>query len=267
MTFFRKIGLAAALLLLVRTNVQTHANAHELPSAHATETLVIVTNDYPPYAHADADGSFLPDLFDAIGHEMNVTFEFHFKPWKRGEQDVENLEAWGTLPYRRTEERARKFNFSDALYIEDSPFFAYNAKGRKPAIHYEELSDLKPYRLGGIQGYYYQPWFEEAGLSVEYALTEEQNFKMLHIGRIDLFSTARSVGWYTIRNLFPPKEVEKFYTIEKPLLEGSGLFLMTSKDYPNGDELLERFNTALATVKQNGTFESLMNRHELTVNY
>lgn len=121
MTFFAKSG-SQPPLLLVQTNVQTHANAHELPSAHATETLVIVTNDYPPYAHADADGSFLPDLFDAIGHEMNVTFEFHFKPWKRGEQDVENLEAWGTLPYRRTEERARKFNFSDALYIEDSRF-------------------------------------------------------------------------------------------------------------------------------------------------
>ncbi|SOB94987.1 substrate-binding periplasmic protein [Thalassospira xiamenensis] len=267
MTCFRKVWLAASFLLLVQIQTQTHAKAHELPQAGAHQTLVIVTNDYPPYIHAAARESFLPDLFRAIGQEMNVSFEFHFKPWKRGEQDVENLEAWGTLPYRRSEERERKFNFSDALYIEDSPFFAYNAQGRKPAIPYEELSDLKPYRLGGIQGYYYQPWFDDAGLNVEYALTEEQNFKMLHIGRIDLFSTARSVGWYVIRNLFPPEEAEKFYTIEKPLLPGSGLFLMTSKDYPNGDELLERFNTALAIVKQNGTFESLMNRHELSVNY
>ncbi|WP_404425747.1 substrate-binding periplasmic protein [Thalassospira australica] len=263
MTFFREIGLAAALLLFA----QTHANAHELPPVHAGETLVIVTNDYPPYARANAPQSFLPDLFDAIGREMNVHFEFDFKPWKRGEQDVENLEAWGTLPYRRTEERTRKFNFSDALYIEDSPFFAYNAQGAKPEIRYETLADLHSYRLGGIQGYYYQPWFDEAGLNVEYALSEEQNFRMLHMGRIDLFSTARSVGWHVIRRLFPPEEAEKFYTIEKPLLEGAGLYLMTSKDYPNGDELLEHFNAALAKVKQNGTFESLMNRHGLAVNY
>ncbi len=267
MTFFLKIGLAAAFLLLAQTNAQTHAKAHELSQADADQTLVIATNDYPPYIHATEDSSFLPDLFRAIGHEMNVTFEFLFEPWKRGEQDVENLDVWGTLPYRWSEERARKFNFSDALYIEDSPFFAYNAYGAKPAIHYDDLTDLMPYRLGGIQGYYYQPWFSDAGLNVEYALSEEQNFKMLQLGRIDLFSTARSVGWHMIRKLFPPEEVEKFYTIEKPLLPGSGLFLMTSKDYPNGDELLERFNAALAIVKQNGTFESLMNRHELSVNY
>lgn len=267
MTFFRKVWLTAVFVLLAQIQTQTHAKAHELPQAGAHQTLVIVTNDYPPYIHATARESFLPDLFKAIGDEMDVRFEFEFKPWKRGEQDVENLEAWGTLPYRRSEERERKFNFSDALYIEDSPFFAYNAQGARPAIHYDELTDLKPYRLGGIQGYYYQPWFNDAGLNVEYALSEEQNFRMLHMGRIDLFSTARSVGWHVIRNLFPPEEAEKFYTIEKPLLPGAGLFLMTSKDYPKGDELLERFNAALAIVKQNGTFESLMNRHGLTVNY
>ena len=155
MTFFRKIGLAAALLLLPQTQAQsqdqTQGESQGQTQAHTPETLVIVTNDYPPYTHAYAEESFLPDLFTAIGYEMNVSFEFHFKPWKRSEQDVENLEAWGTLPYRWSEERDRKFNFSDALYIEDSPFFAYNAQGAKPAIRYETLADLHSYRLGGIQ--------------------------------------------------------------------------------------------------------------------
>ena len=235
--------------------------------SQARQTLVIATNDYPPYITADKSSYFLGDLFAEIGARINIDFEFHFYPWKRGEQAVEDGNAWGTIPYRKTEAREKNYLFSDALYLADSHFFAYSADGSKPRIKFDDLTDLRPYRIGGIQGYYYEPWFEKAGLDVQYSHSEEQNFLLLQHGRIDLFSTATTMGWYVIESLFPPQEVAKFYTLEKPLVQGDGLFLMTSKDYPQTRILLEKFNQALREIKSDGTYARLVNKYGLIMTY
>lgn len=235
--------------------------------ARAQQTLVITTNHYPPYVTANDENSFLIDLFDEIGQQMDIRFEFRFYPWKRCEQEVSNTTAWGAIPYRKTPERQKAFLFSDALYLADSHFFAYRADGQKPDITFDSLADLRPYRIGGIQGYYYEPWFKDAGLDVEYAHSEEQNFRRLQLGRIDLFSTATTLGWYMIEKLFPPEEVAKFYTLKKPLVQGDGLFLMTSKDYPQTHILLEKFNKALATIKVDGTYARLVHKHGLVLTF
>tara|TARA_R110001583_G_scaffold194956_1_gene367913 strand:- start:73315 stop:74085 length:771 start_codon:yes stop_codon:yes gene_type:complete len=255
MKLLGKIQLFAVLLVL------------SMKPASAEPLLVIATNDYPPYVTLSSDRNFLVDLFAEIGKEMGVRFEFHYYPWKRGEQKVENAEVWGTIPYRKTESRKKTFLFSDPIYLADSHFFAYRADQTKPPVTYEKLSDLKPYKIGGIQGYYYEPWYEKAGLDVQYAHSEEQNFKRLKLGRIDLFSTATTVGWHIIKQLFPPEEVAKFYTLEKPLIAGDGLFLMTAKSYPNNDNLLRRFNAALAVIKTNGTYKSLVSEYNLVMTY
>lgn len=231
------------------------------------KTLIIVTNDYPPYAHAAETQSFLPELFAEIGNKMGVKFEVRYFPWKRCEQEVEELRAWGAIPYRKTEDRAKTFDFSDPIYVADSHFFAYRKDNVKREIQYDVLTDLRGYRIGGIQGYYYQPWYEAAGLDVDYALSEEQNFKRLQLGRIDLFSTATTVGWHIIKQLFPPEEVAKFYTLDTPLISGDGLFLMSSKQYPDGPNLLKRFNLALGTVKQDGTYGKLVDKYGLVLRY
>lgn len=258
---FVALLFATVLVLIGNTDVRAQNPAVNSP------TLTVVTNNYPPYVMENADNSFLPDLFDEIGAEMGVRFKFRYFPWQRGEQEVVNLDAWGTIPYRKTDEREKIYDFSDPIYLQDSHFFAYDPDGQKSEIFYDDLSDLGQYRIGGIQGYYYEPWFTAAGLNVDYAHSEEQNFKRLHLGRIDLFSTATTLGWYTIKQLFPPDEVAKFYTLEKPLIAGAGLYLMTSKDFPGNDALLTRFNTALATVKQNGTYARLVEKYGLILRY
>lgn len=235
--------------------------------ASAQQTLVIATNIYPPYVLENYKQSFLPALFDEIGKEMGVRFRFRIMPWQRCEQEVAELNAWGTIPYRKTEEREKNYAFSEALYLQDSHFFAYKAVPDKQTLHYSKLTDLRYLHIGGIQGYYYEPWFAEAGLNVDYAHSEEQNFKRLQLGRIDVFSTATTVGWHIIRSLFPTDEVAKFYTLEKPLVAGAGLHLMTSKEYPDNHALLQRFDTALRTVKENGTYSQLVEQFGLVMRY
>ena len=234
----------------------------------AKEVLVIATNDdYPPFILKDQKHSFLPDLFKQIGDQMGVTFEFRYLPWQRCAQAVQNHEAWGAIPYTRNEERDKIYDFSDPIYFSDAKFFAYDPKGEAPQISYQNLSDLDGWTIGGIQGYYYVPMFTEAGLDVDYAHSEEQNIKRLQLGRIDLTPLPSTIGWYLIKKLFPAKVAENFYTLKKPLISSAPLHVMTSKNYPDNENLMARFNAALAEIKNNGTFAELVNRHGLVLSF
>lgn len=237
----------------------------------AQQSLVIATNTYPPYVGKDIENSFLPALFAEIGREMGVTFELRIMPWKRCEQSVADLDAWGAIPYARNSTREKTFLFSDPLYVADSHFFAYHDPdtdiGQARPLSYEQLRDLRYWRIGGINGYYYQPLFEEAGLNVEYTHSEKQNFQRLKLGRIDLVAAATTVGWHMISELFPPEIAANFYTLPKPLVKDAPLYLMTSKNYPDNQSLLARFNLALNTVKTNGTLAYLVERHGLVLRY
>ncbi|MEQ8390748.1 MAG: transporter substrate-binding domain-containing protein [Thalassospira sp.] len=239
--------------------------------ASAQTSLVIVTNIYPPYVNEDVKNSFLPALFDEIGKEMGVRFDIRILPWKRCEQSVEDLDAWGAIPYTPTENRHKVFLFSEPIYVADSQFFAYRdpqtSPFSRPPLTYTDIGDLKRWRIGGIQGYYYEPIFAAAGINVDYALSERQNFERLKLGRIDLFPAATTVGWHLIKQLFPPEIVENFYTLEKPLIADATLHLMTAKDYPDNYALLERFNRALKDIQQNGTFAELVDQYGLVMRY
>ena len=230
----------------------------------AETTLVIATGEYPPYVSERPEESFLTDIFHEVAKEMGVTFEFKFMPWKRCEDAVEELKAWGAIPYTATPEREQKFYFSDPLYFVQSLFFAHSRDGRRPQIPYNELTDLKNYRIGGVLGYYYEKPFREAGLKVEYVPTGEQNFRKLRAGRIDLTPSVEGIGWYLIKKLFPPEEVGNFFTLPTPLNTG-GDFLITSKRYPDTQNLLARFNTALKKIKEDGVFQKVLDQHEIVL--
>lgn len=222
-------------------------------------TLVIVTGEIPPTISAQPDQSFLTAVFQAIEQEMGVKFVFQFRPWKRCERAVEELKAWGTIPYIRTSEREKKFDFSDRLYSNAVKFFGYSAGGTKKTMFYTELSDLKPYKVGGVRGYWYENVFREAGIDLELVSNEAQNVKKLKNGRIDLAPFDETPGWYMIKGLFP-EDWEKFFTLEKPLTVVD-CYLMTAKQSPETQHLLNQFNVALKTIKDNGTFQQLMKKY------
>lgn len=236
-----------------------------LPAA-AQATLVIVAGELPPYVSERREQSFLSDLFEEIGKQMGLRFEFRFMPWKRCEIAVEDLQAWGAVPYVQTPERERKHLFSEPLYAKRTMFFYYSPSGPRPEIGFALLSDLKPYRIGGVRGYYYEQMFAEAGLRVDFAVGEEQSFVKLRAGRVDLVPAVEAVGRDMIKTLFPPEEQAHFQMLERPLHLGFN-FLMSSRQYPGNagaTGLLARFNKALAELRRNGVYNAVAARHGLS---
>lgn len=227
--------------------------------------LVIVTNEIPPYVSQNEDDDFVREILDEIAREMGVRFRYEFLPWKRCEIAVDNHDAWAAVPYVPNSERKIKFFFSDKLYNKQSMFFSYRSSGSKRIPEYTRLSDLKLYRIGGVRGYYYEPSFAKAGILYEPVESEEMNFRKLKAGRIDLVPSDKLTGWFLIRRLYPD-DTDSFYTLSKPI-DVSGNFIMVSKTYPDAEKLLRRFNTALKTIKKNGIFGKILDKHHIVLSY
>lgn len=231
----------------------------------AETTLVIATGELPPYVSENKNESFLTEVLDEVAREMGVKFVFKFMPWKRCELALENQDAWGAVPYVQTPERGKKFYFSDKLFNRQAKFFSYSPDGKRKQIPYAGLSDLKGYVIGGVRGYYYEQPLLQAGLQVELVTTDEQNFRKLKAGKVDLIPSDEVVGFYIIKKRFP-LEAGNFSTLSTPL-DASGDYLMTLRKYPDTQGLLAKFNAALKKVKENGVYQRILDKHGIVLTY
>jgi len=225
------------------------------------ETITLVTGEFPPYtSEALEDRGFSTEIISAVFQEMGKEVEYTFYPWRRCEELVQKGKAWATFPYTHTEEREKVYLFSDNISDSITHFFYYK---ENKAYTYNTLEDLKDYKVGGLQGYFYEPWFEEAGLEVTYTYDHMSIIRQLINGRIELAPLNVVVGWHTIKTQFPD-EAQNFDYLEKPLLVGK-THVIASKQYPGSAELLEEFNAALQRIKENGTHAAILEKYGIKV--
>jgi polar amino acid transport system substrate-binding protein len=221
------------------------------------EELVAATGEWAPYVSQHLEnGGFITQILSDAFSAMGVEVRFVFYPWRRCYESVVSNRVWAAFPYSRTEERAEEVIFSDVVSYSVTKFFVHGP----PHIEaYAGPASLKPYRIGGVIGYFYEEEFRRHGLSVDYASREISAIEMLMKGRTDLLPLNELVGWRLIRNRFPD-HMDRFRVLEPPYSKDP-LHLIVSKTYPGGDELLERFNRALRTVKNNYIYDGILERY------
>lgn len=232
------IPLMAALLLAAAVS----------SAAFGGETLKLATGEWAPYSSEKmAEKGVVTEIISHVLKVMEVEPEYIFYPWERCYQAVRTGKVWGAFPYARTEERAGEVLFSDVIIPSTAKLFYFRGADDPPREPVDALSDLKALRLGGIRGYYYESVLTDAGLRVEYSSNPLSVLEKLRLGRIDLFVSNELVGWHLIQRHFPD-EIDRFGTLPTPL-DRHGLHLIVSTEYPGARKLLDRFNEALAEVK------------------
>jgi polar amino acid transport system substrate-binding protein len=223
------------------------------------QTVELATGDWAPYTSKSMDGlGAFTEIISAAFERMGDKPNYSFLPWKRAEDNLEKGEVFAIFPYFITDERKPKYNFSDRVMYSTGRFFYLNKKITQK-IEFENFSDLAKYKIGGTRGYWYESNFKEAGLSVDYATTDEQSIQKLQAGRVDLVPSGELVGWEIIKRLFP-NDAGSFSTVEKPTNQGD-LHLMVSKSYPNSDAILSKFNAALNEIREQGVIKSILEKH------
>jgi polar amino acid transport system substrate-binding protein len=224
--------------------------------------LVVASNEYPPYVSSDPKLSFIGELFEHIGKEIDVTFSFRYMPWKRCLAELDAQEVWGVVPFVATPERAERYLLSAKLYTRRAKFFYHDhGNGSWPA-GYKDLAELRRFRIGGVAGYWYESLFREAGITLDPAINDERNFSKLQAARFDLAIADENVGNYIIRTQFP-SQTRRFHSLDSPYFLSENV-LMTNRN-PGNAALLARFNQALETLRRNGVYDGIVSRRKLAL--
>ncbi len=226
--------------------------------------VVMTTGEWEPFTSDAMEGKgFFCELVTAAFNEAGYEAEYEFHAWERAELMAEDGDVFAAIPYSYTESRAEIFLFSDEVAIAGSKFF-YKTGGNVDGagIDYKSLDDVQDFKIGGIQGYFYQEAFDaHGGLDVEWVANEESAVRMLQEGRVDLVLSNEIMMWALIGNLYPDN-IGEFETIENYYSKDE-LYVMASKTYPDSEQLLADFNAGLNQIRADGTYDRILEKYGL----
>lgn len=225
--------------------------------AAAPLSITLANAEWPPYI-----GETLPE-HGLLSHLVVAAFEREgvqvrqlFVPNNRVLTGVRSGAYDGSYGWTQTVERARDMLFSEPLFTSRFVFYEHRA-----APHpWRELGDLKGLNIGVTQGNYHGDVFEgmrAAGvLNVAAASSDVVNFRKLLAGHIDLFADDEVVGRSVLAQLFPGMQ-SKALAAQNHTLVSFPLYLVISRQNPQAQELIARFNRGLAALKASGAWQGL----------
>ncbi|KGJ89165.1 substrate-binding periplasmic protein [Colwellia psychrerythraea] len=212
-------------------------------------SVIIVTGSYPPAINeADEDKGYVSRLVaDAFALE-GIKTKFTFVPWARGLRMIRLGHEACIMYYAKTPDRIKSFIFSEPLFEEEWLFFHL----KSTPVKWQELTDLSRYIIGATLSYTYSEEFhklaDQQELSVHWVARDEQNWKMLMGGRIDIFPSVKT-GWYQLRQLYSEAAIKQVTTHSKPLKTQLN-YLLCSKDHPNAEYFRDKFNQGFTKLKK-----------------
>ena len=213
--------------------------------------ITLANGEWPPYLSEKLPyyGGLSRVVTEAFASQ-GIRVDYRFYPWRRAFVEAEQGAVDGSVLWTSTPERQASFLFSDPVFTTEDVLFFRKAQ----PVHWQHLSDLAGIVLGGTIGYTYGDEFgrleREGVLHVERIANEEINFQKLLIGRIGAFPMDREVGTYMLSH--SPHNLGEQIDFDPKVILSAPLYLIVSKNTPDGPELIRRFNTGLAELKRGG---------------
>lgn len=220
----------------------------------ALDTIQINSGEWQPLASQTPNARLGEKIVEAAFQAVGLQVKFSYMPWERAYLSTKAVNGDATILYAKNEDREKEMFYSRSpiLTIKSVIFYRSDLE-----INWNELSDLNPFRIGGMKGYSSSQTFEKAGLQVEYVTSIQQNLEKLVLNRIDLFPSSELNGLFAMHS-FLDKEQQKIIAIHpKPLAE-EPLFLIVSKSHPQAEKIIEAFDNGLQIIKQSGRYDQLI---------
>lgn len=227
-------------------------------SSFAREHIRIATGEWSPYISAELKYKGLVSriVTEAFALE-GVHVEYQFFPWGRAllEAQKGNLDASSVWYFH--EDREKDFLHSDPVIVLTEVFFHLKSFD----FDWRDWSDLKSLRVGGTIEYTVSKMLEENQQIGEYSLelipSDENNFRKLLKGRIDIFPSAIEAAYPLLNEKFTEEDRERLTYHPNPVNSGE-LYLLASKRNPKNKHMLNLFNRGLKRLKESGQYDKIM---------
>lgn len=221
----------------------------------------LATFEYPPYIQ-QVDGKaqgLASDLVREAFVRMRRPVQIEVYPLNRGLKLLEAGAADGFFSIKKTPEREAKLIFArEPLFRQDYVFFS-RADGR---FRFDgDFAAIANQTLGVLASTSYGRRFDEAVLRgelprVEAASSYESLFRMLAGGRFDAVICSRLVGFEFVRRT----GTVGLIGVSGPTVESVPSHLVFAPGQ-EGAALARSFDSAIAAMKRDGSFERLVKRY------
>ena len=238
----------------MKTIVATLAVFLTISSVNLTsaDELKLTASTWPPYTGQDLpENGLVVNLVNEALKRAGYTTTLRFDTWPRalegtkvGIYDV-IAGAW------YSDERAQYLEFSQPFIINEVKFIK---KKDRP------ITDLRGLVIGVVRDYAYGAEFDNATYLIKVPQNHViQNLNNLFQGQIDLTLADVRVVQYEIRE-YMGGDMSELAFLPKPL-SANGLHIAVGKRRPDHAEIVADFDSAIAAMKKDGTYEQIMKNH------
>lgn len=219
----------------------------------------IVTGEWKPYVSRDIDGhGFIAEIVTAVLNDMDIKPQYAFLHFYKCYKLVRENRYVGTFPFHKFESREKDMFFSAPIMDVQYVFF-YNKRLHKENTVIGGPKDFKGKKVAVIHGYpveySYGKEFQKHidAMAIVKVNSEIEAFDMLDKGKVDLVPAEERVGRNIIRRHF----VQYKYGIIPGLSSKETVHFIASKSDPANQKFIEKFNNALAKIRENGIYENI----------
>lgn len=221
--------------------------------ALAAEKLRLVADSWPPFTDSDLPGGGLAtSIVTAALTRAGYASSVEQVPWARalmgigeGRYDI-LVNTW------YNDSRTRLGAFS-------KPYLVNRIRLLRPQdkpLGYRQLADL----YDVVRDYAYSPEFDsDARLHKVAVRNFSSAVRMLAAGRVDLTVEDEYVARYSLQR--ESKEVREAVTFVEPALGENNLHILVSLKHPDHQQIIERFDRAIAAMKADGSYARLLRQH------
>ena len=228
-----------------------------LVQANESQTLRLVSNQWPPYVDSSLAGQGLAvEIVTQALQKKNYQSTLTIDSWSRALEGVEIEVFDATCAIWKTPEREQGLLFSNP-YLKNKISFL---KKKSLSINYHQLSDLQGFIIGVLRGYAYNDEFTRSrGLMKVPGNYVIQNLQKLNQGTIELTLGDERVIKHALKQ-YLPKQMHTFEFLSPPLTY-KGLYFAVSKSNKNAQVIIDDFNAALKEMQQDGSYDQIISQY------
>lgn len=231
------------------------SNVEQKPKKNMPKYLVAVLT-YPPYAFRGENGhvqGFDKDILDAIGKKQNFTVEFITHQRDTIFNAINNREldiiASGMAV---SEKRKQMFDVTDS-YIESTQVAVVN----NPKL--KTWQDVKASKFSILKGSSFYKFLISESIPKDHIVEKKTNYlalKEMVVGKVDaVFSEEMSMRYFV--NNLDAKNRKNIHFIKPDNVDTAYLVFALRKN--RQDDLMTKINTGLKQIKQDGTYQKIVN--------
>ena len=223
----------------------------------AKETIHVVADEWPPFSGANLPGGGISlDVIQTVLQKAGYDVRTEVLPWARIMSGARNgdYDVVGSLFYDAEIETFMRYS---------DPFCKTEVKFVKKSgteLTVEGLASLGQLSIAVGDGFLYEEEFNRSeALNKVVVTTTLQAMQMVGSGRVDLTLGSVDVLQHTLQT-DAPQLVERVEILPY-VLATHGLHMAIREDHPNRDEILADFNQTLQSMQEDGSLESLLQKH------